>query len=238
MSKEQLEALDEQALTVDEEDKPVQVWIRVQDAEKLILPENEKRHDIGALMTSIARYGFQEIAKYDATVQGIKAGNGRILALALMEREGRPVPRGIAVEKESGAWAVPMTVGVDARSRSEALAYLTDSNNLVLAGGDFDGFDMARLWGPGYVNLLSQMDELPVSVPPEILGILQTSEDIAEDWSDFDEQLEDLEGYDEVDIKITVPSMHEEDVIEWLANGEAKTAPGMGKGVLRRCGLL
>ena len=27
-------------------------------------------------------------------------------------------------------------------------------------------------------------------------------------------------------------------VIDWLANGEAKTAPGLGKGVLRHCGLL
>ncbi len=61
---------------------------------------------------------------------------------------------------------------------------------------------------------------------------------VPEDYSDFDEMLESLEGYEEIDIKITVPAMHEEAVIDWLSNGESKTSPGMGKGVLRRCGLL
>lgn len=61
---------------------------------------------------------------------------------------------------------------------------------------------------------------------------------VPEDYSDLDEILASLEGYEEIDIKITVPAMHEEAVIDWLADGESKTSPGMGKGVLRRCGLL
>jgi len=60
----------------------------------------------------------------------------------------------------------------------------------------------------------------------------------ADDFSDLDDELAALAGLEEIDIKITVPAMHEESVIDWLSNGEAKTAPGMGKGVLRRCGLL
>ena len=59
-----------------------------------------------------------------------------------------------------------------------------------------------------------------------------------EDFSDLDDELDSLDGWQEVDVKLTVPARHQEAVIEWLANGEAKTAPGMGKGVLRRCGLL
>ena len=59
-----------------------------------------------------------------------------------------------------------------------------------------------------------------------------------EDYSEMEEQTDALDGYEDQDIKITIPAMHEDKVIDWLANGEAKTAPGMGKGVLKRCGLL
>jgi len=65
------------------------------------------------------------------------------------------------------------------------------------------------------------------------LGILDI-----EDWSDLDKELAALAGMEEVDVKITIPSMYHDEVIEWLANGEQQTSPGMGKGVLRRCGLL
>ena len=47
-----------------------------------------------------------------------------------------------------------------------------------------------------------------------------------------------LEGFKEVDISLTVPAMFKDDVVDWLANGEARTGPGLGKGVMRRCGLL
>ena len=59
-----------------------------------------------------------------------------------------------------------------------------------------------------------------------------------EDYSELDEELASLGGYEEENVTITVPAMHKETVIEWLANGEVATSPGMGKGVLRRCGLL
>jgi len=67
----------------------------------------------------------------------------------------------------------------------------------------------------------------------EILGIVHP-----ESYSDFDTELESLEGMQEVTITITVASMYKEQVMDWLANGESLTSPGMGKGVLRRCGLL
>lgn len=88
---------------------------------------------------------------------------------------------------------MPLTVGVDARSRSEAFAYLTDSNNLVLMGGDLDGFDMARLWDAHYVDLLGGLDELPVSVDAETLGALATAydfPDVPEEFPEYDESVE------------------------------------------------
>ena len=60
----------------------------------------------------------------------------------------------------------------------------------------------------------------------------------AEDYKDLDAELDKLEGYEEVDVNITVPAMYKAEVMDWLANGESLTAPGMGKGVLKRCGLL
>ena len=239
--------VDEEGLELN--DPPRLAWVRVQDAVGLIWRDNPKRHDMQSLTTSIERYGFQEPAKFDAKLHrvgqqvdddplgAIKSGNGRIEAVAWLESQGKELPRGLALNA-SGEWMLPMLVGTDARSGAVAQAYAVDANNLTLAGGDFDGFDMARLWGPEYVDLLSGLDELPVSVDAEMLGVLSSLSDLAEDWSDLDQELEDLEGSEEVDVKITVPAMHEEAVIDWLANGESKTAPGMGKGVLRHCGLL
>ena len=85
-----------------------------------------------------------------------------------------------------------------------------------LAAEKEDGLDFQGLWSE--VELM----ELGLS---------------AMDFSDFDTELEALEGLDEIDIVISVPRVHEGAVIDWLANGERKTAPGMGLGVLRRCGL-
>jgi len=59
-----------------------------------------------------------------------------------------------------------------------------------------------------------------------------------EDWSDLDDELDSLAGMEEVNITITVASQYHDAVVDFLANGESKTAPGMGKGVLKRCGLL
>ena len=58
------------------------------------------------------------------------------------------------------------------------------------------------------------------------------------DYSDLDDENDRLEGMQDITIIITVPELYENDVIEWLANGEMKTSTGIGKGVLKRCGLL
>jgi len=60
----------------------------------------------------------------------------------------------------------------------------------------------------------------------------------AKDYSELDILNDELEGNEDVNIIISVPAMHCERVIKWIANGEPKTSPGMGKGVLKRCGLL
>lgn len=57
-------------------------------------------------------------------------------------------------------------------------------------------------------------------------------------YKELDKELEDLAGAESVNITIIVPSEHVQIVKQWLANGEPATGPGMGKGVLRHCGLI
>jgi len=87
---------------------------------------------------------------------------------------------------------LPMLFGTDARSGAMAQAYAVDDNNLTLSGGDFDGFDMARLWGPGYVGLLEGLDELPVSVDAEMMSLLAQGFQV----EDFPESPEEFAEYD------------------------------------------
>lgn len=101
---------------------------------------------------------------------------------------------------------------------------------IILDNVPFGNFDYEILANEWDINDLKDwgvnLDDIDRNVPE------------VEDYSEMDEQADALEGYEEQDIKITIPAMHKEKIIEWLANGEQKTAPGMGKGVLKRCGLL
>lgn len=58
------------------------------------------------------------------------------------------------------------------------------------------------------------------------------------DYSDLDKELDDMEGLEDVNITVTVPKKYKDEIMEWLANGEQQTAPGIGKGIMKRCGLL
>jgi len=157
-------------------------WVRVQDAAGLLWKDNPKRHDLGAIIESIERYGFQERPKFDVNLPNVSggtgaivAGNGRVEALAAMERDKRyELPRGLATDAQ-GAWCMPLLVGTDARSEEMAAAYGLDANNLTLAGGDFTAFESLRLWDADYVGVLQKLamaDELPISVAGDDLDLL------------------------------------------------------------------
>jgi len=161
-------------------DPPRLIWIRVKDAIGLLWIENPKLHDVGGVIVSLQKHGYQEFPKFDKTLTNvnggkgaIKAGNGRIESLYRMEADEMEMPRGLAKLKGSGDWAVAIGVGVDAESEALAKSYAVDSNNLTMAGGDFTALDMARMWSPDkYMNVLNQLGEhpadLPVSVGPEV----------------------------------------------------------------------
>jgi len=70
--------------------------------------------------------------------------------------------------------------------------------------------------------------------PDELAGISYSGKD----YSDLDSESGRLAGSEEVSVTIVVPERYEQEVMEWLANGNTLTGPGMGLGVLARCGLL
>jgi len=136
---------------------------------------NPKKHDLPGIIASLRRYGFQLLPKFDATLNGLVFGNGRIEALRLMHSEGEAPPKGIAVD-ESGAWAVPILFGNDLASQAAAEAFALDHNNLVLSGGGFSAVYTSQIWHEGdYVKLLvelNQTEQLPVTVQSADVALL------------------------------------------------------------------
>ena len=107
--------------------------------------ENPKLHDLDALMKSIEQHGFGDPPKYDANLDGLVYGNGRTEALERLRSAGKAPPRGILL-LEDGEWALPVIFGVDAGSRSAAVAFAVAHNNLTLMGADVDFSDLLGMW--------------------------------------------------------------------------------------------
>lgn len=185
---------------------------------------NPKRHSIGDLDASFERYGFKMPPRYEPHINGqgqggIGAGNGRIKTLLMRRAQGRPPPRGILVQ--DGQWLVPILFGVDADSQAAAEAFGIDDNNLTLSGGDFTAYDMARLWGEGYTDVLSSLalsSSLPITVDGDALdGLLNregnqilNADDLWKGMPEFEQ--EDQEAYK----KIFVHFANEDDYQEFF----------------------
>jgi hypothetical protein len=107
--------------------------------------DNPKRHDLDALVRSITTHGFGDPPKYDATLEALVYGNGRTEALERMRKAGKEPPRGIGV-LDDGEWAVPVILGVDAKSSAAAVAFAIDHNNLTLLGGNLKIEDVLGIW--------------------------------------------------------------------------------------------
>ena len=149
--------------------------------------DNPKRHDLDALIRSIATYGFGDPPKFDATLQALVYGNGRSTALRTMAERNMAPPRGIGVS-EDGEWLMPVIFGVDAESRAAAVAFAVDHNNLTLLGGDLGFLDALSMWDEeGLKDVLSgtpDAAELLVSLDSDELASLLEAPDfepVAED---------------------------------------------------------
>ncbi len=128
---------------------------------------NPKHHDLDALVYSIELHGFGDPPKFDATLDGLVYGNGRTEALERMQAEGKPAPRGIAVQK--GEWSVPVIFGVDATSKAAAAAFAVDHNNLTLMGSNLGVAEMLAMWDEEALQVV--LDGIPD--PASLLASLE-----------------------------------------------------------------
>lgn len=94
---------------------------------------NPKRHDLKAVGTSVARFGYVEPMVLDERTGRLVAGHGRREALMKMRAADEAPPSGVRVV--DGEWCAPVLRGWSSRSDAEAEAYLLASNRLVEVGG-------------------------------------------------------------------------------------------------------
>lgn len=168
---------------------------------------NPKKHDMGALIQSIRRYGFRDAPIYDRTLNSIIAGNGRVEALAMMKEDGEEPPRGIVVQGDE--WLVPVQHGVDASDEREAEAFGLDHNNLTILGGDAG---IEALLGMYREDLLVEKLEalgaahLPVSIDGDDLDALLNPPPInpadAQRFAET-EELDEIFGAIQLDLVLT-----------------------------------
>lgn len=95
---------------------------------------NPKAHDLGALHSSIDRFGFVEPIVLDERTGKLVAGHGRVEALAQVKAQGGDAPEGVQV-LEGGRWYVPVVRGWSSKDDHEAEAYLVASNRVGELGG-------------------------------------------------------------------------------------------------------
>lgn len=160
---------------------------------------NPKKHDVGALVQSIRRYGFRDAPIFDGTLKALVAGHGRLKALEAMQGDGDQAPPGVKVNG-GGEWLVPLQLGVDAKSAAEARAFLVDHNALTVAGGDMGVEGILRMYDQDALGALlkeaAEAGEMPVTLDGDDLdqllsgGPKATVEDDPSDLIDRSEALQ------------------------------------------------
>lgn len=191
--------------------------------------ENPHDHDIGLLHELFEKHGYVNPVIINERNNELIAGHGRIDTTMQRKASGDPPPERVIVKDDE--WYLPVIRGID-MDPEDAHAYaIADNRSTERGGWDEKKLGQAlselaskdKLDGTGYDS--DDLDQLLSYLKPK-------------DYSDYEQEMDEDGGYLEVDITITVPAEYEQDVRAWLSNGESMTAPGMGKGVLRRCGLL
>ena len=105
-------------------------------------PKNPKAHDLGALHTSVNRFGYVTPVLIDERTGYLVAGHGRLDALAQLKAQGKQPPARIVAR--NGDWLVPVVRGVEFASDAAVEAYLVADNRLTELGG-WDEPELAAL---------------------------------------------------------------------------------------------
>jgi hypothetical protein len=100
-------------------------------------PRNPKDHDIGAIISSIERFGFVSPVIVNETTDRLVAGHGRLEALRAMWSNGDDMPKGVRLVRGSSPeqWSIPVIHGFEFATDEEAEAYLIADNRIGELGG-------------------------------------------------------------------------------------------------------
>lgn len=97
-------------------------------------PQNPKSHDIGAIHSSLDRFGFRAPVTIDERTGFLWAGHGRWKTLVQKRANGDPAPDNVQV-RDDGEWLVPVVRGLASKNDKDAKAYLIADNRIVTLGG-------------------------------------------------------------------------------------------------------
>ena len=190
-------------------------------------PENARKHtprNIGMIRDALGQVGAARSIVIDEN-NVVLAGNGVLEAAA-----------DAGIEKVQVVDADGETIIAVRRSN------LTPEQKKKLALFDNRTAELA-MWDAAQIaaDMEAGLDLTGMFYDNELAAILEQAADgiLATPYTDqFDQENAELDGAEDVTIQVVVPAMHAETVTGWLANGESKTGPGIGRGVLKRCGLL
>src|SRR3990167_5821814 len=105
-------------------------------------PRNPKGHDLGAIQSSLVRFGFVAPIIVDDATGRLVAGHGRIDALQQRKASGQPPPARIKVEGDR--WLVPVVAGGSFGAPVESESYLISDNQTTILGA-WDDQELAAL---------------------------------------------------------------------------------------------
>lgn len=144
-------------------------------------PRNPKQHDIGAIVTSIQKFGYVDPGVLDEKTGLFVEGHGRTQALAEMQRQQMNTPE--RIEQRNGDWYIPVIRGVRFEDDHMVDAYLIAANRTTELGGwdesqlaallqDIAAQDEGLLAATGYDGddldaLLQELNPLPPEGFPE-----------------------------------------------------------------------
>ena len=97
-------------------------------------PENPKSHDIGLIVESIERFGFNDAVIVDGRTGLLVGGHGRVEALQWMLQQKRAKPPGVQ-QSVDGGWLVPVQSGWSSSDDAEAMAFIIALNRAPERGG-------------------------------------------------------------------------------------------------------
>jgi hypothetical protein len=126
---------------------------------------------------------------------------------------------------------------IDAQDRKEAAKLLLVYSSAYARTTDEGLYEFINLEGLDFDELKLEIDISDLDMEKFEAGWMKDVGDKF-DFTKLDEENESLEGSQFVKIQMIVPKENEQEIKEWLSNGEGETDRQIGRGVMKRCGLL